>query len=136
MKSAYLTFIIKVLIYSLVIVVITIILSFLLPKTLFSIALPFLFPFFIATTMISYLILLRSLHNKFSNFVNRFMLTTGIKLLLYALILVAYIFLFNSDAIPFVTNFFLLYLCYTIFETISLVKYSKVNQHKITSNAP
>ncbi|TSA27151.1 MAG: hypothetical protein D4R67_06595 [Bacteroidetes bacterium] len=131
MKTPYISFLKNLLIFSFIIVILYIICSFILPESYFSIALPYLFPFYIATTLLSYHFMLKSLHRRFSKFVNRFMAATAIKLLWYVIIMVSYILIFRSDAVPFAISFFILYLCYTIFETISLVRYSKsyVNQN-------
>ena len=125
MKTPFIAYLKNILIFSLIIVSIYIGLSYILPKRYFSFSLPLLFPFFIITSVISYHFLLKSLHRRFSKFVNRFMAATALKLLLYLIIMVLYIFLFPLDAIPFTINFFILYLCYTIFETVALVRYSK-----------
>ncbi|NQV02313.1 MAG: hypothetical protein HQ542_06695 [Bacteroidia bacterium] len=134
MKAPYISFLKNLLIFSLVIVTIYIGLSYLLPERYFSVALPFLFPFYIATSLISYHFLLKSLHRRFSKFVNHFMATTAIKLLWYMIIMVSYIMIFRTDAVSFAINFFILYLCYTIFETVSLVRYSKSYANPPPSN--
>lgn len=125
MKSPYLQFLKNLLIYSLIIVLIYIGLSYIIPGGWLSMAVPYLFPFYIATTLITYYLTLKALHHRFSGFVNRFMLITAIKLVWYAIILVAYLLIFSYDAIAFALNFFILYLAYTIFETVSLIKYSR-----------
>jgi hypothetical protein len=38
--------------------------------------------------------------------------------------MIAYAFTNRSDAIPFMLGFFVLYLCYTIFESVSIIKYT------------
>jgi len=125
MKTPYIAFLRNMLIFSLIIVFIYIGLSFLLPESYFSPALPFLFPFFIATTLISYHFMLKSLHRRFSKFVNRFMAATAIKLFWYFTVMIIYILFFRFDAVPFAISFLILYLCYTVFETVSLISYSK-----------
>lgn len=125
MKTPYISFLKNLLVFSLIIVIIYIVTSYLLPATYFSVALPFLFPFYIGTTLISYHFMLKSLHRRFSKFVNQFMAGIAIKLLWYMIIMVSYILIFRADALPFAINFFILYICYTVFETVSLVKYSK-----------
>ncbi len=134
MKTPYIAFLRNLLIFSLIIVVIYIGLSYLLPGSYFTPALSFLFPFYIATTLISYHFMLRSLHRRFSKFVNRFMAATAIKLLWYFTVMILYILIFTSDAVPFAINFFILYLCYTVFETVSLVRYSKSYVNKSPPN--
>jgi hypothetical protein len=125
MNSGYKAYIKNVLVLSFFIVVPVTALSFLLPGRYFSLALPFLFPFFIAVTLISYYILLKALHKKFSRFVNIFMLMTGVKLFFFIAVIAVYLFLNKEDALAFTGNFFLLYLLYTIFETVSIIRYSK-----------
>ncbi|MBE0646951.1 MAG: hypothetical protein IH596_04115 [Bacteroidales bacterium] len=125
MKAPYINFLKNLLIFSLIIITIYIVLSYLLPHNYFSMALPFLFPFYIATTLISYHLLLKALHKRFSKFVNHFMGAIGIKLLWYMAIMVTYVLMFRQDAIAFSINYFILYICYTSFETVSLVNYSK-----------
>lgn len=134
MTAPYISFLKNLLIFSLLIVTIYVILSYLLPVGYFSVALPFLFPFFIGTTLISYHFLLKSLHRRFSKFVNLYMAATGIKLLWYMIIMVSYVLIFRTEAVSFAINFFILYLCYTIFETVSLVKYSKSYSKPSSSN--
>ena len=125
MKAPYINFLKNLLIFSLIVVIIYIVLSYLLPVSYFSMALPFLFPFYIGTSLISYHYLLKLLHKRFSKFVSLFMAATAVKLLWYMIIMVAYILVFRQDAVSFSLNFFILYICYTSFETISLVNYSK-----------
>ncbi|MFC2101559.1 hypothetical protein ACFLS7_01035 [Bacteroidota bacterium] len=125
MKAPYINYLKNLLIFSLIVVTLYIILSYLLPVTYLSVALPYLFPFYIGTSLISYYFLLKSLHRRFSKFVNRFMAATAIKLLWYMVIMVSYILIFRTDAVPFALNFFILYILYTVFETVSLVNYSK-----------
>ena len=134
MTSFYINFLKNLLIFSLIIVIIYIVLSYSIPGRWLSIALPFLFPFYIATTLISCHLVLRALHNHFNTFVNRYMLITAIKLVWYAIILVLYIVFFPADAIPFAVNFLILYLCFTIFETIALVRYSRTYPHPSKNN--
>jgi hypothetical protein len=93
-----------------------------LPHNWFSPALPFLFIFFFAGGIISYMVLGKSLGSRFIGFVSSFMLVTTVKLLLYITILLLYCFLNRKDAVAFLLNFFILYLVYTIFEIIQFVR--------------
>jgi len=125
MKSIYILFLRNLLIFSLIIIAILLGLSYILPGNFFSMALPFLFPFFIATTLFSYYFMIRSLQKRFTKFVRSFMLATGFKLVWYLGVMITYVLLFRTGMVQFFTNFFLLYLCYTIFETVTIVNYSK-----------
>jgi hypothetical protein len=125
MKSAYIKYLRNLLIFSAVLGFIALGFMIILPKTYFSPALPFLFVFFIATSLLSFYYLLQSTEKRFIKFVNTFLLTIIVKLFLYAGVMIAYAFLNRSDAIPFMLGFFILYLCYTIFEAASVIKYTQ-----------
>ena len=96
-------------------------LFFILPHAWISPSLPFLFVFYYACSLISYIILDRSIRKKINRFVSVFMLTTAVKLFLYIAVMIIYAFINRKDAIPFLLNFFLLYLVYTVFEVIQIV---------------
>ena len=125
MKSEYLKFLKNILIFSAILGIFAVILFFVLPRHYFSPSLPFLFTFFIAVTLVSYYFLLRTVHIKFIRFVNYFMLSTVIKLILYIAILFIYIFLNKKDAVAFALSFFILYLFYTFFEVTAILSYSR-----------
>jgi len=125
-------FIIQLFVFSAVIGLIAYGLTFILPENYFSPVIPFLFPFFISITVIIYNFLIKSSEKKFNNFVNRFMMTTFIKLFVYLIVLIAYVFTHKQDAVPFIFAFFILYLAYTVFDVIILLKYT--NNEK--SNQP
>ena len=98
---------------------------FILPKPFFTPALPFLFVFFISTSLLSYYYLLQSTQKRFIKFINTYLLTILIKLFVYAGVMVSYAFMNRADAIAFMLGFFILYLCYTIFEAASIIKYTQ-----------
>lgn len=125
MKSVTRNFLKHLLLFSLIIVLIAIGFSYAFPKKFLSLALPYLFPFFIATTWLSFYLLVKAFQQRFIRFANTFMLLTAVKLVLYVVIIVSYIFINQFDAIVFAINFFILYLCFTIFEVVAILKYSK-----------
>ncbi|MCX6280971.1 MAG: hypothetical protein NTU51_03345 [Bacteroidetes bacterium] len=100
-------------------------LFFVLPGPWFSPALPFLFVFYYACSLISFMILNQSLQKKFNRFVSVFMLTTTVKLFLFIAIMIIYAFVNRKDAVPFLLNFFILYLVYTVFEVIQVIGLTK-----------
>jgi hypothetical protein len=59
---------------------------------------------------------------------NVYLLTTVIRLFLYVAVMVTYILLNKPDIFPFSITFFILYLCYTIFEVVWLVSFSRTNR--------
>ncbi|MEI7490120.1 MAG: hypothetical protein WCK92_01890 [Bacteroidota bacterium] len=100
-------------------------LFFILPSSWFTPSLPFLFAFYYATSLLSFMILSRSLEKKFNLFVSVFMLTTALKLFLFITIMITYAFLNRKDAVPFLLNFFILYIAYTVFEVIQVIGLTK-----------
>ena len=96
-----------------------------LPSGYITPALPFLFIFYLSITIIGYYILIKAAQKKFIRFLNSYLLTTIIKLLILITVLVVYIMLNKEDALPFGMAFFILYLCYTFFEVIMILSYSK-----------
>ena len=56
---------------------------------------------------------------------NTYLLTIILKLFIYAGVMIAYVLINRSDAIPFMLGFFILYLFFTIFEAISIIRYAQ-----------
>jgi hypothetical protein len=127
-NSVYLSLLKRLLIFSLILGAIAALLFFLLPSNFITPTLPFLFPFFIAVTLISSYLLIRSSQKKFIRYLNVYLLTTVIRLFLYLAVMVTYILLNKSDILPFSITFFILYLCYTIFEVVWLVSFSRTDR--------
>ncbi|MEI7499298.1 MAG: hypothetical protein WCK84_02520 [Bacteroidota bacterium] len=125
MKSAYIKYLKNILVFSGILGIIALIIMLILPKAYFSPALPFLFVFFLASSLLSFYYLLKSTDKRFIKFVNTFLLTIIIKLFIYAGVMIAYAVINRSDAIPFMLGFFILYLCYTIFESVCIIKFTK-----------
>jgi hypothetical protein len=125
-KSVFLKFLKHIVIFTIILMTITLGLFLLLPRIWFSPTLPFQFFFFLGITLLSFHILLKSLHQRFSRFVNVFLITTVIKLALYIMVIIGYVYWNRLDALAFLISFFILYLCYTIFEVVRLVTLTKV----------
>jgi hypothetical protein len=123
LKNPFSKFIFKIFVFSLALGVIAFILAQLLPAVYFSMALPFMFPFFLVLTLAAFYVVTKESKNAFSNFINRFMLATFAKMFLSVIVLLAYVFSNKEDAVPFIISFFLLYILYSIFEAIALLKY-------------
>ena len=130
MKDYINKFIFQLFVFSVALGLITYCLTFFLSKNYFSPVLPFLFPFFFSATVIVYNYIVKSVENKFSRFVNRFMLTTFLKLMVYMAVLLTYVFTHKEDAVTFILSFFLLYVAYTAFEVVAMLKFSKTPQKK------
>lgn len=127
-NSVYLSLLKRLLIFSLILGSVAALLFFLLPSKFITPVLPFLFPFFIAVTLISSYLLIRSSEKRFIRYLNVYLLTTIIRLFLYIAVMVTYILLNKPDILPFSISFFILYLCYTVFEVVWLVSFSKTGR--------
>ena len=125
MKEIIRFFLRRILIFSAFLAFGGVILSLLLPAGTITPALPFLIVFFLALawTVIRYLF--RASEMSFVKFVNAFILSTGLKLLVLILVIVGYILLNRGDAVPFLVAFFILYLLYTGFEVYAILYLSK-----------
>jgi len=128
MKSGFLPFVKKLLGYSSILVALALGLSFLLPPSFLTPALPYLFLFFLSVTIIGYYLLIRASDKRFMKFLNTYLLITLAKLFLFIAVMVTYILMHKQDAMPFGLSFFILYLCYTAFEVVALTKFSKTIQ--------
>ena len=60
-----------------------------------------------------------------SKFATRFMMVSGIKMMIYLVFITLYAFMNPLKAAPFLISFFSLYLLFTIFEVFHIVKYLK-----------
>ena len=125
MRSAYIEFLKQLLILSAILGALALLFFFIIPHNFFSPAIPFVLVFFMAATLISFRFLLRSAGKRVGAFINTFLLTIVVKLFLYAAILVIYSLLNRSDAVPFMISFFILYLCFTVFESASVVRITR-----------
>jgi hypothetical protein len=88
-------------------------------------ALPWLILLFIVMTFTLYYILLKASEKKFSQFSNYFMAASVLKLLLLLIIITVYIYFNRNDAFRFGITMCLLYLVYTVFEVLWLLRLNK-----------
>jgi len=133
MKHKYIDFLKKLLIYSFILAIAGSLIAYYLPKKFISPALPYLFFFFFAVTLIVHMILLKVSQKKNSGFINYFMLLTFGKLLFFLTIILVYALLNRSDAVQFIISFFILYLFYTVFEVILSLAHSKPKKEETPS---
>jgi hypothetical protein len=125
MKKVFQGFLQRIAILSVIIEVLSVVLYLLMPVKMYSHSTPFLVLFFFAVNTGFYYIILKLTNNKFSRFVNMFMILTFAKLFLYIIVILVYALLNKADAFPFVITFFILYIIYTIFEIISFLNDQK-----------
>jgi hypothetical protein len=124
-SSGYLTFLRRILVFSIVLGFIATGIGFLAPARTITPTLPFLFVFFISVTLSGYYYILRSAQSKFIRFINAYLLIMVVKLFLFIGVILLYLFHNRQDAAQFAISFFVLYLCYTIFEVVNLVSHFK-----------
>jgi hypothetical protein len=130
MKSVYLNFLSRLFIFSLIIGVIAFAISYFLPKTLITPALPYLFPFFFAVTLIIHYLLLKAYERRHSRFITSFMLVIFLKLFFYLSIMVVYVLINKTDAMRFIITYFIFYVFYTTFEVVSILSHSRAMDQK------
>jgi phosphatidylserine synthase len=125
MNSVTRTFFRQIFILASLIAIVVIAAVLLLPKGAITPTLPFLVVFHTAATILSFLFIQKKTVESPKKFVNVYLINTTVKLLLYMVILMVYAMNYFTDAINFVISFFTLYVIYTIFEVIHLLRVNK-----------
>ena len=95
------------------------------PKLSLSPMIPVIIPFFAILTGVLFYLKLKFLTSKSSKFINIFVLTNSLKLLLLILIVALYAYFFRSDAINFTISFFI---CYTIYSFILVRQFNRIQR--------
>lgn len=122
MKKEFLTFLRKILIFSIAITVVAFFVTRMIEPSYRTPALAFIILFFFLATLAFHYLFIRARNKKTAGFINSFMLVTMLKLLLYMVTLLVYVLFINrADAVNFIITFFLFYLLYTGFEMFVLV---------------
>jgi len=78
--------------------------------------------FFVVITGGMHFILLSASNKNPSKFNNYFLIATTVKLIIYMIFIMVYLYLNRKNAIPFLLVFFITYLLYTTFESISITR--------------
>ena len=128
LSSGYLTFLRRILIFSVVLGLIVTGIALVSPQRFITPAIPWLFVFFIGVTLAGYYFILRSAKSKFLRFINAYLLVTVVKLFLFIGVIFLYLLNNRQDAAAFGITFFVLYVCYMIFEVVNIVSYFKSSQ--------
>ena len=124
-KKHFYDFLRTLVVVTLIVIALSFVLFSIIPAWYYPPVYPFLLAFFFLATLIVYHYMLKSLEKRPASFVNVFLLTTMLKLLLYMVFMVVYS-LFNREvARPFIVAFFILYVIYTVLEVISILKVNK-----------
>lgn len=123
MKNHFKKFFTSLCIFTLALGLLAYILSVLLPAAYISPLLPYMFPYFLLLTLLVFFILTKETKKSFSNFVNRFMLATFGKMIVSIIVMLCYVFSYRADAVPFILSFFILYILFSLYEVVALLKY-------------
>lgn len=124
MKPSYAGYIKHALIFTLVIGLLGYLLFYFLPGSYYTQVFPVLLLFFLSVSLTVHYLLIKAIRKRPAKFINQFMLTTFLKLMFYIVVMVVYALLNRDDAIPFIVTYFILYLFYTGFELISILRYN------------
>jgi hypothetical protein len=120
--TLFIRFMQSIFLFSFIIALISLGAMFILPLKFITPMLPVLVIFFMVTGLAVFYFFSRAVTKRFSMFTNYFMIATTLKLFLYLSVIVIYALIRRSDAITFIITFFLLYLCYTAFEVVWMLR--------------
>ncbi|MCF8297603.1 MAG: hypothetical protein K9J13_08695 [Saprospiraceae bacterium] len=129
MSDSYKKFLLKLTLFTIAISAVMSGVFYLLPIEYKTPTWPYLILFFFSVTLIVHYILVKSTEKKFSKFTASFMLSTTVKLMLYLGVIVIYSLFYKDDAINFIITFFALYVLFTTFEVVSIVKTPNVKSN-------
>ncbi|MBN1651922.1 MAG: hypothetical protein JW857_11375 [Bacteroidales bacterium] len=130
MDKSFQNFSKKIIYVSLVAAVLTFGLTFVIPVVFISKSWPFILLFFLSISLIVHRFLLKKADGNHGKFINAFLLTTTVKLLLFLSVILIYVLLNRSDAIGFILTFFAYYLVFTVFEILSILKFLRQAQNE------
>jgi hypothetical protein len=120
-------FIFRTLFFSIIIMAVAFILFSTVLNKYYLPVFPFLILFFVLLTIGVHAILLKAGNQRPARFSTFYMGSITSKLFLYIFFIVIYVLVDKENAVNFLIVFFILYLCYTIFETFSLLRDFKTN---------
>ncbi|HQO50245.1 MAG TPA: hypothetical protein PK939_07440 [Bacteroidales bacterium] len=86
---------------------------------------PFLLILFLSVNSLLFWMNQKAQNKKFSSFANYFMLASSLKLILYLGVIVAYLYYFRSETIPFLITIFVYYMAFTFLEVGAVIKKNK-----------
>ena len=84
---------------------------------------PLLLAFFYLVSVISFSIIVNATRRNPRDFTNKFILFSGIKLIIYLVIIILYLFFARENAVPFLIGFFILYTVFSIYDVVSSVSF-------------
>ena len=118
-------FVRKFMIFSLILIVIAVILYISALKTFYVKSFPLQIFMIGSLTLYSQLRLIKACEQNIRKFTTVFMLSVTLKLMVYLSFLLICLLIDHSNALSFVLTFFVLYVCYTVFEVIQVLNFLK-----------
>lgn len=112
-------------ILAVIILVLSIVIDFYIPKIQISNAYPYILIALYLITLGIFRMLSKSMESRLSKFANTYMLVNFGKLIFFLIIILSYSYLNRDDAISFMLTFFSYYFIFTIFEIVALLGMKK-----------
>ena len=129
MKSKFLEYLKHSLLFTVIVGILAYLIYCFLPDGFYTPAFPFLLLLFLSISLIVHYLLVKAIKKRQAKFVNQFMLTTFLKLVFHLVVLVIYSLVNREDAINFIVAYFILYLSFSVFEMINILKFNKESLH-------
>jgi hypothetical protein len=125
MKNNYRYFLVRLSLFTLILIIISTALWYSLPEGIIPIILPYMFVLFFGVTALTHYILLKTTRLSPMKFVSYYMLSTFVRLLVYLAAVLVYVILNKDHVINFIIAFFILYIFYTVFEVAHFISQTK-----------
>lgn len=125
MTAASRRFVVKILIFTLVIFAIATILFHTVFKMWYLAAFPYLLLLIATVTTIGHLLIIKASDQNPQKFTTAYMASVTIKLIVYLSFMLIYLLIDRSQVIPFVCTFITFYTLYTIFEVVNVLAFIK-----------
>lgn len=119
------SYFIKLSFYSVIISFLALFSLMFIPKEWATSNTPYFILLFYIITGISYSSIYLFVRKKIMKFENIFMISKFIKLLVYIMVIIIYLFINNTNIKAFIVSYAILYILYTVFDTITLSKLAK-----------
>lgn len=116
MKKNFTLFLIKLLLYTTILYLLYSVVKHSIPEKFYFENTFYLFVFFVIITAVFHFGLLYSFAKSSRSFVSYYMMATALKLFLFLAIIIVYALLNTGQAIAFISNFFVIYVLFTVFE--------------------
>jgi len=118
-------FLMKFTLFSLAVTILAIILFISVLKPYYVRTFPLQLILISAFTFFTHMRLIKAVEKNIQVFTNTYILSITIKLMIYFMFLLVCLLIDSTNALAFVVSFFILYLCYTVFEVVQLLNVKK-----------